>query len=93
MRKIVNKKIIWDKILLGIAIMCVVFPVILFLYGWTKWYIMLTCSSILIYSGYKIWDNIKLDLSISITENKSFWLLSLAIISIWALFSGIGKFS
>lgn len=90
MTKIVNKKIIWDKILLGIAIMCVVFP---FLYGWTKWYIMLTCSSILIYSGYKIWDNIKLDLSISITENKSFWLLSLAIISIWALFSGIGKFS
>ena len=36
MTKIVNKKIIWDKILLGIAIMCVVFPVILFLYGWTK---------------------------------------------------------
>lgn len=45
------------------------------------------------YLGIRLFRSIGADRDVSISEHKSFWLISLGVIAVWALFSGIGGFS
>ena len=84
---------LWDKILLGIAVGCILLPIIIFLYGWTKLYIAVIGTALLIYLGVRIWKSIDYNSEISITKNKGFWAVALGAIAVWVMFSGIGNFS
>lgn len=83
----------WDRLIVAIAIACVVLPVMIFLLGWTKPYIAALGIVLLLYFAVKTWMGTTLSNDISICNHKGFWTLSLCVIAVWVLFSGIGGFS
>lgn len=82
-----------DKCMLSLSIMYIILPIIMFLFGWIKLPITLIVSVLIILTVVSLIKNIETGDEISITKNIRFWLFSLAVIALWTLFSGIGKFS
>lgn len=82
-----------DKCMVSLAVIYIVFPTLLFLFGWIKFPIALFVSVLIIFLAISIIKSIEVDAEISITKNIRFWLFSFAIIAVWTLFSGIGNFS
>lgn len=82
-----------DRGMVSLAVIYIVLPIILFLFGWTKLPIALTVSVMISFLAVSVIKNIEVKGEITITENAKFWGLSLAVIAVWTLFSGIGNFS
>jgi len=82
-----------DKIISYTAIAYIVFPIMIFLFGWTRPVIAILISMVLLYLGYRLGREMTCETEISITVNRKFWLVALGVIALWVLFSGIGDFS
>ncbi len=82
-------KINVDRIICILAVGYIILPICLFLIGWTKFYIAVIGCVLLVYFGTRFINDIK-ETEISITSNGRFWIIALALIAIWTLFSGIG---
>ena len=91
--KDIIKKANLDKAVIIISLLFVFFPIITFLWGWTKLWIASICTVGLILIAVNIYREIKDEFTISIKNNMNFWIISIIIITLWCLFSGIGKFS
>ena len=88
-----TKKFDLDKILIFMSISFIVVPIIIFLWGWTKLFIAILGTIILSILVVGIYGSVKKEFLISIKVNRKFWIISILVISIWCLFSGIGGFS
>lgn len=88
-----NRGISIDKILIGMQILFIIIPVVIFFWGWTKWYIAISASFVLLFLGIRLYQGVKIDYDYSIKKNIGFWTLSMLVIFLWVLFSGIGNFS
>ena len=82
-----------DKIIIMMAIGFIILPVVIFLLGWTNIIIFILGTVILTVTGIYVYKAVITEFTISIKENIGFWIVSIAIIVLWCLFSGIGKFS
>jgi hypothetical protein len=82
-----------DNILIMMSIAFIIFPIIIFLWGWTNPIVSLIGTVILTVTGVYVYKAVVKEFTISIKKNMSFWFISIAIIVLWCLFSGIGKFS
>lgn len=91
--KDIIKKANPDKAVIIVSLLFVFFPIIIFLWGWTKLWIASICTVGLILIAVNIYREIKDEFTISIKSNMNFWIISIIIITLWCLFSGIGKFS
>lgn len=91
--KNIIKRISLDNLVIIMSLLFVIFPIIIFLWGWTKLWISSICTVGLIFIVVNIYSEIKDEFTISVKNNISFWVISISIITLWCLFSGIGKFS
>lgn len=86
-----------DTVLISMAVLYVVSPVMIFLLGWTKRWIAVLGCILCIYFMARLIKALSSDKSgIDQLLDKStvgFWLLSILVIFLWVLFSGIGGFS
>ena len=82
-----------DKIMIGLIAFYIICPIIIFLLFWTKLPIALAGSALLILLAVYLTSKAEINLEVSILNNKKFWLTVLAVIALWALFSGLGGFS
>lgn len=88
-----TKAINIDRALIFSALLFIIFPVICFLWGWTKPIIAVCGTICLMFLFIRTYQSLKDEFTVSITEDRKFWCIALASISIWCLFSGIGGFS
>jgi len=82
-----------DKIMIGMAVFYIIFPVILFFFGWLKLPIAFLGSMLLLFMGIRLINSVKKQEGVTIALNPKFWLIAFLIIAVWVLFSGIGNFS
>ena len=82
-----------DHALVFMALCSVVLPIICFLWGWTKPVIALGGTVCLLFLFARVYQSLKAEFTVSVTEDIKFWWTALAFIGIWCLFSGIGGFS
>lgn len=87
------KKANLDNILVIMILVFIISPIIIFLWGWTNLIIFIIGTSISVATGVCVYKAVIKEFTISIKKNISFWVISIAIIVLWCLFSGIGKFS
>lgn len=80
------------KNIIGISLIFIIVPIIIFLFGFLKIYWAILFSIIILLCYYKIWNNEKIiDNNIKFTKIEL--IVSVIIILIWLFFSGIGNFS
>ena len=82
-----------DKIIIMMAIGFIILPIVIFLLGWTNIIIFILGTVILTVTGIYVYKAVITEFTISIKENIGFWIISITIIVLWCLFSGMGKFS
>lgn len=78
-----NRGISIDKILIGMQILFIIIPVVIFFWGWTKWYIAISASFVLLFLGIRLYQGVKIDYDYSIKKNIGFWTLSMLVIFLW----------
>ena len=91
--KTIVKKANLDNILVIMTLAFIILPIIIFLWGWTNLIISIIGTVISATTGVCVYKAVVKEFTISIKKNISFWVVSVAIILLWCLFSGIGKFS
>ena len=79
-----------DSVLIVMAIGFIILPIVIFLWGWTNPIISIIGTVILTITGVCVYKTVVKEFTISIKKNISFWVISIAIIILWCLFSGIG---
>lgn len=82
-----------DRCMVSLAVIYITLPILLFLFGWIKLPIALIVSALIVFLAISTVKNIEIDDAVSITKNARFWMIALAVIAVWTLFSGIGYFS
>lgn len=87
MRKIRIPRSLFEKI----AIIYVICPIIVFFFGWTKIYIALVASGLLLFSVFKVFKRKLLNDEIIYIDFKLL-ILIIAVLGIWCWTSGIGGF-
>ena len=76
------------------SVLYVVLPIIIFSFGWLKIYFAVPASLILLYFAYSLYNEISsVEVNITNSGTKKFWLLTLLCLLVWVFFSGIGRFS
>ena len=83
----------FDKVLILLSVFYIVFPIILFVFGWLKLPLAIVVSIPIIFMSFRVFKQISACEEISITVNSRFWVIALLTIAVWVLFSGIGNFS
>ena len=83
----------FDKVLILLSVFYIVFPIILFVFGWLKLPLAIVVSIPIIFMSFRVFKQISACEEISITVNPRFWVIALLTIAVWVLFSGIGNFS
>ena len=90
-----NKKIL-HTVILGMAVFYVVFPIIVFLYGWTKKPIAVCGCILCFYFMVRLIKELSYKAEFDVIDPKGhmiFWIVSVLLLALWVLFSGIGGFS
>lgn len=76
--------------MIGFALGCVILPIVIFLFGWTRLPIALAGTALLVYGSVCVMRDIDPHPEVSITKNRGFWLFAFAVITVWVFFSGAG---
>lgn len=80
-----------DAILTACSVLYVLLPVIIFFFGWLKFYIAAPVSLVFIIFAYSLYSELSPGNSELITKDSSkFWLCVLICLCVWVLLSGIG---
>lgn len=88
-----TKSFDFDKLIIGMAVLYIVVPIVIFLFGWTKWYIAIPAVAVMVYLSWQVINSVEEVSLVSIKKNGQFWLISFGVIVLWMLFSGIGGFA
>lgn len=90
-----NRKL-FHTIILDAAVFYVVFPIMVFLYGWTKKPIAICSCIFCVYFMVRLMKEFSCEdgpYVIDTSDSILFWIVSVLVLFIWVLFSGIGGFS
>lgn len=83
----------FDKLMMQIAYFYIFFPFILFCIGWLRWYYALTAIFIITASVILSLKDTNEYINVNILKNKNKIFVTLTVILIWVLFSGIGSYA
>lgn len=90
-----DRKNITDKMLIVMAECYVILPIIIFLWGWTRWIYALVGTVVFVALGislFKSCASTKTELILS-KKKWSYWIYVVALLVVWVYLSGIGGFS
>ena len=86
-----QRKNVPDMFLTACSILYVLIPIIIFFFGWLRFYIAAPVSLLFIIFACSLYNELSGQISTIINKNSiKFWLIVLFCLSVWVLLSGIG---
>ena len=84
----------FDTGMIYMALVYLVLPMIIFLFGWTKLWIASLGSVLLLFLAWKVKEELQQDSKeIDLFSNSSkYWIITVGVILVWVFLSGIGGF-
>lgn len=88
----VNNRIV-DRLLVGLSIFYLIFPIVIFFFGYLKLFFAIILSLILIFSFWKVYKElVKKEVNLFSKSTILFWVIVLVAVGLWTALSGIGGF-
>lgn len=82
-----------DKVVIGISLIYLVFPIIIFFFGFLKTFIAIPFSILLVCSFWRLYKELtKNEIKLFSKNTLKFWIIALIVLIVWIGLSGIGGF-